>query len=84
MTGEFISFDAQQDGADDERRVEREQTRAALQNASNELVDMTVQTPWERQRESVEGSLYEGLGLIDSARTRRPQHRSLSDRRYDA
>ncbi len=30
--------------------AEREQTRAALRNASNELVDMTVLTPWDRLR----------------------------------
>ena len=51
MTGEFATFHAQQGDAEDERQIEREQTRAALQNASNELVDVAVQTPWERQRE---------------------------------
>lgn len=51
MSGEFVAFDAQQGDAKNERQIEREQTRAALQSASNELVDMTVQTPWERQRE---------------------------------
>ena len=56
MSGEFVAFDAQQGDAEDERQIEREQTRAALQNASNELVDVTVQTPWERKREEVDGN----------------------------
>lgn len=30
---------------------EREVTRRALEKASDNLVDMTVQTPWERHRE---------------------------------
>ena len=51
MSGEFVAYDTQQGDAEDERQIEREQARAALQNASNELVDVTVQTPWERQRE---------------------------------
>lgn len=56
MTGEFTAFDTQQSGIEDERLLERKQTRVALQSASDELVDMTVQTPWERNRSRAEDS----------------------------
>lgn len=41
------------EGAHERRREYNEQTRAALQRASDELVDEATQTPWERQREQV-------------------------------
>ena len=46
MTGEFV-------GSGNECQLEREQTQAALRRASNELVDRTVMTPWERRRAEV-------------------------------
>lgn len=38
---------------EDDVRVEREMTRRALESASDELVDLSKQDPWERQRQEV-------------------------------
>ncbi len=84
MAGEMLGhdfLDLPDDAAERQRQAEIVDAAAAMQqrhdlaSRAKKLVELSDDTYLQPKSE---GTLYAGLGLIDPARTRRSQHRSLN------